>query len=46
MAALDFIMMCALPVMVTVVLVCAVYLAGYAAGRAEEERRRRKGGAL
>lgn len=45
MTALDFIMMCALPVM-TVVLVCAVYLAGYAAGRAEEERRRRKGGAL
>ena len=31
MTALDFIMMCALPVMMTVVLVCAVYLAGYAA---------------
>ena len=44
---MDFIMMCALPVMMmTVVPVCAVYPAGYAAGRAEEERRRRKGGAL
>lgn len=46
MTVLDFIMMCALPVMVTIVPVCAVHLAGYAAGRAEEERRRRKGGAL